>query len=141
MESGTNKTQEITLEEVITRKTKDQDLMYLVRMANFGVGVGVTLFSKGTIITGTLMSGKEYYETVASKLSEVGEFGAVLAEYYTHKAKELYTPSDDADKEMPLNFLHLKESSFFKGDGGLLKMQNSVLRIKIEEIDGHYIGN
>ncbi|CND92194.1 Uncharacterised protein [Yersinia rohdei] len=136
-----DESQESKIQEVISLKTRDSDLLYLVRMANFGVGVGVTLFSKGTIITGTLMSGKEYYETVASKLSEAGEFGAVLAEYYTHKAKELYTPSDDADKEMPLNFLHLKESSFFKGDGGLLKMQNSVLRIKIEEIDGHYVGN
>ncbi|EOX9201005.1 hypothetical protein ACPX3P_000725 [Yersinia enterocolitica] len=139
MESSTDKTQENTVEQVMARKVKDADLIYLVRMANIGYGLGVTLLTKGTMISGTLTSGKDYYETVASKISDAGEFGVALAKYYTDKIGE-YTPSDDEDKEIPLTFLHLKDFSILKGDGGFFNLKGATLRLKIEEIDGHLVG-
>lgn len=138
---NTDESQESKIQEVISHKARDNDLLYLVRMANIGVSVGITLFTKGSIITGVLMSGKNYYETIGSKMADAGEYGVQLAEYYTRNGKELYTPSDDPDKEIPLNFLHLKEISVLNGAGNFIKIKDVCLRIKIEEIDGHYVGN
>ncbi|END6102915.1 gas vesicle protein [Yersinia enterocolitica] len=128
------------IQEVISYKMKDADLMYLASIANVGAGITITLFTKGIIISGTLTSGKEYYNSVASNLVNIGELGSQVAEYFSNAGKTLYTQDDNNSKELPLNFLHLKQFATHKNDGGLVHRTGSLLRVKIEEIDGYYLG-
>ncbi|CNF49138.1 hypothetical protein [Yersinia mollaretii] len=128
------------IQDVISHKIKDADLLYLASIANVGAGITITLFIKGTIISGTLTSGKEYYKSIASNLASTGGLGIQVAEYFSNAGKTLYTQDDNDSKELPLNFLHLEQFATHKNDGGLVYRTGSLLRIKIEEIDGYYLG-
>lgn len=128
---------EINLQSVVSHKIRDNDLVLLVRMANIGVEIGITLLSKGIMISGLLVSGKSYYEDCVKKLSAVGRTGEDISVYFS-ETKELYEPSDD--KEVPLNFLHLKDAVILTGQNRT-SYNTAIFRIKIEEIDGFFIGN
>ncbi|HAC7850952.1 TPA_asm: hypothetical protein G0E33_08695 [Salmonella enterica] len=128
---------EMELQNVVSHKIKDRDLVLLVRMANAGVEIGITLLSKGVMISGLLVSGKSYYEDCVKKMSAAGSTGQGISEYFS-QAQELYEPSED--KEIPLNFLHLKDAVILTGQNRT-SYNGAIFRIKIEEIDGFFIGN
>lgn len=128
------------LSVVHARKTIDADLSFLVNIANNqNVWTGVTLFSKGFIITGIVISGKEYYNTVADSFAK-NEIGNLYGDYFRKVAVEAYS-NDENNKLIPANFIHLKDVKISAGNGGLQPIKNGYLRLKLEEIDGHMIGS
>ena len=56
------------------------------------------------------------------------------------KGRDGYT-SPDPDFEYPNNFLHLENIKIRGGSGVIGSLSDAMLRVKIEEIDGHFIGN
>lgn len=131
---------EIEIGEVVAYKVKDEDLLFLNSIVNkFDYGIGVTLFSNGSVTTGTLISGKQYYSFVAERLKEAGSVGESLAQFFENKGATSYT-SDDPDFLYPNNFLHLENVHIRQDNGRMAALNNAMLRIKIEEIDGHMIG-
>lgn len=130
-------------QEVVARKMVDADLIFLVEIANkFGAWTGVTLFTKGIVITGLIISGKEYYEKVADSFGPKDENKVSVGDYFRNVSDSLYTNGDGADEtEFPTNFMHLKDVKVSAGSGGLTPYNNAFLRVKIEEIDGHIIGS
>lgn len=130
------------IENVLARKMRDADLVFLAQIANnINFGMGITLFCKGTLITGTTISGKEYYESVAASFGPQSSGEGSIADYFSKTAENVYTEKKDTpDYEIPLNFIHLKNVAFSSGNGQFIPYNGAFLRLKIEEIDGHIIG-
>lgn len=125
------------IQSVTALKMIDSDLLALVRAANVGAEIGITLLSKGVVISGLLTSGKNYYEDCQKKLSGAGPIGEAIGSYF-NAAKTHYEVSEK--NVIPLNFLHLKDAVIVAGQNRSA-FENSIFRIKIEEIDGFFIGN
>ncbi|WP_380180984.1 gas vesicle accessory protein GvpU [Kalamiella sp. sgz302252] len=127
---------------VFASKMRDADLNFIANIASkLGVGLGVTLFVKGALVTGNTISGKEYYEQIVEFFGETqeGSVEQAIANYFKRTGEAYYTPEDD-EASVPLNFLHLKDVSFRLGSEQFSQHKNGLLRIKIEEIDGFMLG-
>lgn len=127
---------------VFASKMRDADLNFIANIASkFGVGLGVTLFVKGALVTGNTISGKEYYDKIVALFGDVedGSTEQAVANYFKRTGEEYYTPTDD-ESSVPLNFLHLQDVSFRLGSEKFSHHKNGLLRIKIEEVDGFMLG-
>lgn len=121
------------------RKTKDADLVFLVKIVNkTHASIGLTLFFNGLIITGQLISGKTYYEHVSDRMKEVGDAGIALSGYFSDSAENVYSPTEKEDA--PTNFMHLKDVKVRSDSGGINALNEAFLRMKVEEVSGHIIG-
>jgi hypothetical protein len=88
--------------------------------------VDVTLFLKGTIVTGTIMSSQEYYKNAGME--------ELSAKFFV----------SDAERQMLEErlFLHLKNAQFFMGTQSLYPNggEGFVWRGRLTEIDGFVLG-
>jgi hypothetical protein len=121
-----------------------------------GAPLGITLMMKGIIITGTLMSEKEYLDTLSDMLqSQVREALASLPEDdrkiaeqafdFRELTEDLYPDEgDDDDDDMPetLFFLHLKNPLVVTPQPsiGFSSGPFPVMRIRLTHIDGWMLG-
>lgn len=124
---------ERNLQEVISSKVRDNVLLNIVHLVNTGeITLGITLFCKGTVIAGDVIPGNEYFSMMAD---ECAEKSTVLEKLYTDVGKEFYS-----QEEPPLNYIHLK-NVMVKGAGAdFSPFNNGLLRMRIDEIDGHIVG-
>jgi len=134
------------LQSVEARKLRDNDLLFLANLVNRSeAGVDLTLLVSGTLITGTLISGKKYYTLMQDKFSSFSQnsYGSLVKEYFADVC-EVYTPqpenAGDENNEIPLNFIHLEEVAMQTGNGGFSSINGALLRLKIEEVDGYIMG-
>lgn len=114
---------------------KDQALCTLVKAANAGAEFGVTLVFDGQVVSGDLISGKAYCEAMNEYfLSSSGskEVLGFLAGYFQEMGENSYTKDDLGD--IPLNYLHLKNSAFLKGDGSFLATSGAFFRVAIDRV-------
>ncbi|MBJ9011226.1 type 1 periplasmic-binding domain-containing protein [Citrobacter koseri] len=131
---------ELEINEVLACKVKDEDLTFLNMMVNrFDFSLGITLIVKGSVISGQLIAGKKYYELTAENLKAVGSVGESLSQYFERKGTIGYT-STDPDFAYPNNFLHLEKVFIRQDNGQMGALNNALLRVKIEEIEGHILG-
>ncbi|HAU5602429.1 TPA: gas vesicle protein [Citrobacter koseri] len=129
------------MKSVVACKIQDEDLLQLNDVVNrVDFGLGLTIFVKGSVISGSLISGKKYYTALAGKLKESGEVGTALAVYFDQKAESQYTKTSD-DFIFPNNFLHIDQVEIRRDDGRMGQLNGGMLRIKIEEIEGYILGN
>lgn len=133
------------IQEVYSRTTRDSNLIFLVNTVNkFDFEMGITIFVKGSVITGQLISGLKYHRYIEASLASAGTAGEALSGYFKQTAENLYTPTKNENGEyndIPCNYIHLNNVSIQTGNGGFNKMNNAYLRISLEEIDGHIIGS
>lgn len=123
------------LSEVISRGIRDSSLMHLVHCANYGVGVDVTVVTGGQVIAGELVSGKEYAEKTASNYRSADAEDGIkesLAKFFDNLALDYQT---DEDNQIPLNFLHIKNPAYMRGDGRWATITDSILRVAIDKVE------
>lgn len=128
--------EEKEIQEVVSHGIVDASIIHLVNCANFGLGVDVTIVTGGQVIAGELVSGKFYAETTAEKFRNANadeEYREVLAEFFDELAND-YRGEDG--HQIPINYLHIKNPAYLKGDGNWLTIHESVLRVAISKIDG-----
>lgn len=133
-------------------------LSYLVSsLVNLGgAPVGITLLIKGTVLSGTLMSEREYLDTLSNLMQQqVRDALASLPKQDREMAEEAFDfrdlaedfyPDDDEDDEdsgpEPLVFLHLRNPMVISPQpvvsfgSGLFP----VMRIRLSSIDGWMLG-
>lgn len=115
---------------------KDAILIWLVENCNqTNAPLGITLLIGGSIVTGTLISGKSYIDGVASELNEAGEY--VVAKYYREFGEEVYEDSSPEDEQVIPEMIHLKDAQILNG---AMVRNIGWWRGKISSIDGHSIG-
>jgi hypothetical protein len=126
-------------QEVISRSIYDQDLEYLVNVVErANIDIGVTLLVKGLLVSGMLVSNKKYYTQVGDDLQSAGGIGASVAEYFTKRAESFDVEKPEYSEP---SFMNLIKVSFLKGDGHMGSMKGACLRLKIEEVDGYFLGS
>jgi hypothetical protein len=133
----------------------------LVNMA--GAPVGITLLVKGTILTGTLISEREYLEELSDMLqaqirrslmsaTEDERRAAEAAFDLTDFVEDFYPDPDDDDEDedsfpspgfAPLFHLHLKDPVVISPQPavGFTDGLFSVMRIRLSNIDGWMLGS
>lgn len=126
---------------VISQTQKDNALCRLVYIANAGAGIGITLMVEGQVVYGDLMSGKDYCQAMHDCLTSANgpvEINELMANGFKEMGEEYY--STEHLNEIPLNYLHLRNVAYLKGDGGLLIVNGSPLRVAIEKVSAFAVG-
>ncbi|WP_409293114.1 gas vesicle accessory protein GvpU [Peribacillus sp. SCS-37] len=116
--------------------TKDNILEFLVQAANkHDFELDITLNVKGAVITGTMISAKEYF----SSLSETFEDGNDIAQAISEQMAQAGESSQKENSEA--NFIHMKEAKVYCGDSKPTPSKGKILwRGKLAEIDGFFLG-
>ena len=122
---------------VETSAGKDSILEFFVQASNkHAFSLDITLNVKGAVITGTLVSAKEYF----NELSETFEDGSDVAQ----KLSEELTKAGEAVDESSMaeaHYIHLKNTKVYCGDSKATPSRGKVLwRGKLSEIDGFFLG-
>lgn len=118
--------------------------------------LGITLLVKGVLITGTLMSEREYLATLSRTLqTQVRRFTADMnpeerkaaeAAFDLTDLTEDHYPEDDDEQDdvemSAITHIHLREPVLVTGQGAVGMMQGAlpVMRIRIANIDGWMLG-
>ncbi|MBB6021423.1 hypothetical protein HNR77_002518 [Paenibacillus sp. JGP012] len=121
----------------LTSVDRDFTLENLVRFANIGYSVSITLNVNGTLISGLLTSGKDYMETVAQSFEGVSKQGDTLASVYRGISESMYSGEALPLSDLSLEFVHLKEAVIFQGN---TDFNVGYWRGKINSVDGFSIG-
>lgn len=118
-------------------QTKDSILEFFVEASNkHGFSLDITLNMKGSVVTGTTISAKEYFETLSEKFEDGKDIAQELSQQLT-KAGEAAEESNEGGA----NFIHLKNTHIYCGDSQPTPSKGKILwRGKLDEIDGFFLG-
>jgi hypothetical protein len=127
----------------------DWFLAQLVGWANeFGIEQGITLAVGGAVISGQLISGKRFFEELATFVMSSGgnatdELKKALAESIKQWTVIYNQPEGTADDSAPPvpTYIHLRNALWIYPDGRFLPANHGVLwRGKLAAIDGFCLG-
>ena len=122
----------------------DWFLQKLVALANGqGLEFGVTLYVNGQIISGTLISGKQYFETFGDLFSDAWPYEnkEVIKDGFLANA-EIYKKQNHDDPTPPSQYVHLKDTRIITANGNLPSSGNAgvLWRGKINSASGFNLG-
>jgi hypothetical protein len=170
MEATTNDGSAVATEPVTSSPTgtdPDWFLQQLVDMANHNtLGFPVTLHVGGVTVSGTIISGRKYFESWAAevsaalnfpnadpeavtKLKEVvrdqfGRLGAIYPEARsdgdTAEAGGEAQESEYERAKNPPSFIHLADARFFLGSNWVPTNRSVLWRGRISEVEGWFLG-
>lgn len=119
-------------------------LAYVVGLAERGCSMGITVTSGGMMLTGNVISGRQYFELLGASFKGANTQGAVdLREVLSSSFdgfKDIY-PSSDAlpeDYVAQPSFLHLKDAKFLAGSS--ISRGGALWRIKLADVSGFTLG-
>ena len=122
---------------------RDWFLQQLVSLANRGTGVQVTLVVGGSMVSGTLIGGKQYFEGVGKTLASAtvndaggfsGDLQKQIASSYAGLGEQAYAEERPA---MSLGFVHLRDASVWHGE---THTPHSLWRVRLSAVDGFSLG-
>ncbi|WP_061810582.1 gas vesicle accessory protein GvpU [Rossellomorea vietnamensis] len=116
---------------------KDSILEFFVQASNkHDFSLDITLNVKGAVVTGTLVSAKEYFDS----LSETFEDGSDIAQKLSEElAKAGESVQENQSSEA--HFIHLKNAKVYCGDSKPTPSKGKIMwRGKLNEIDGFFLG-
>lgn len=134
--------------------THDSMLEFLVKLASTaGLSTPVTLTVGGTLVSGRIAGGEEYFKEVAKRVragqgqAETLEVTAGIYDAYAEKYAEWYplrsegADSDEEDEsdETPISFIHLLDAHIFAQ--GAAPIELGQWRGLLSSIDGWTVGN
>lgn len=116
---------------------KDSILEFFVQASNkHDFQLDITLNVSGAVITGTLVSAKEYFDSLSETFEDGSEVAQKLSEELA-KAGE----SVDENQGSEAHFIHLKNTKVYCGDSKPTPSKGKIMwRGKISEVDGFFLG-
>ncbi|UGY23157.1 hypothetical protein HU675_0035160 [Bradyrhizobium septentrionale] len=120
-------------------------LAFLVGWAEQGLTMGVTVTVEGTVITGEIIGGREYFQAIASIMrqanyqgtSQEQNFGTVVGDAI-EGFKQIYPEKQPEDYVAQPGYLHLKNAKFLLGDK--LTTKGAPWRIDLAKISAFTFG-
>jgi len=107
-------------------------------------GLPVTLSINGMLVSGTIISAKKYFSTMAQTLATSiygDEKSATRAEFEQNIADMPKTPDGELPLAEELQFIHLRDAKFLAAGGESMNVTSSVLwRGRISKIAGWSFG-
>lgn len=126
----------------------DDHLQTIVKLLNlssdFGISVGITIYTATGIITGQLISSNAYFKKFGETF--VGAFAAKFPENEWSALKDYYelrssVKHDDDDEYQPRpQFIHLDEATLLRENGAPLMTPGTLWRGKISSVIGFTMG-
>lgn len=125
---------------------EDWFLQTLVDLANKSpFAVDITLHVGGTLVSGTLASGKDYFEGFSRELESMTKEAAMgrLLRLGFSAYQIIYEQEAEVSADVPLeSYIHLRNPKFFNTAGGSLHSeQGTWWRGRISEVQGFILGN
>ncbi len=116
---------------------KDNILEFFVQAANKrNFSLDLTLNVKGAVITGTMVSAKEYFNTLSEILEDGNEIAQAVSEQLG-KAGE----GAEANPDSEAYYIHMKNAKVYCGDSKPTPSKGEILwRGKLTEVDGFFLG-
>ncbi|WRP06534.1 gas vesicle accessory protein GvpU [Rossellomorea aquimaris] len=116
---------------------KDSILEFFVQATNkHDFSLDITLNVNGAVITGTLVSAKEYFDS----LSETFEDGSEVAQKLSEELAKAGEAIDD-NQSAEAHFIHLKNTKVYCGDSKPTPSKGKIMwRGKLSEVDGFFLG-
>ncbi|WP_191559723.1 gas vesicle accessory protein GvpU [Metabacillus idriensis] len=117
--------------------SKDSVLEFFVKASNkHDFSLDITLNVKGSVISGTMVSAKEYFDA----LSETFEDGSEIAQELSEQLS-IASESVESNGDAEAHFIHLKNTKVYIGDSKSTPSKGQILwRGKLKEIDGFFLG-
>ncbi|WP_043930208.1 gas vesicle accessory protein GvpU [Bacillus sp. EB01] len=118
-------------------ETKDTVLELFVQAANnHSFNLDITLNVKGAVITGTIISAKEYFESLSETVEDGSDVAEKLSEMLSNAAESV-----GSESQAEASYIHLKNANVYVGDSKPTPSKGDILwRGKLSEIDGFFIG-
>jgi hypothetical protein len=118
-------------------KMKDNILEFFVQAANkHNFSLDITLNVKGAVITGTMVSAKEYFNILSEILEEGNEIAQAVSEQLGKAGEEA-----EANPDSEAYFIHVKNTKVYCGDSKPTPSKGEILwRGKLTEVDGFFLG-
>ena len=115
-------------------------------------GFGITLFVGGAAISGTLVSGREYFAGVADQIKRTADspeelewFSDLLSNFFGEVASTVYGPRDDDAEEKPkervIAFIHLRDARVFRPGEEPMPLPGMWWRGRLDRVDGFTMGS
>lgn len=137
------------LEAVISVPPTDAVLELLVTLSEYGVHLPVTLFVKGIIITGNVISFEAYMNRTTDGIrGSINSSG--MDEENFKELTEIIADSFDrirtgflqhADENTKRELIHLENVRMFNQNGNLVNLSDALWRGALGSIDGWILGN
>ncbi|MGX5792086.1 gas vesicle accessory protein GvpU (plasmid) [Staphylococcus equorum] len=116
--------------------SKDDILEAFVEVANKdGFTLDISLLVNGAIVSGTLVSAKDYFKSLSKSFKKGNDVAQELS-------KELANASDSADSnDAEVQYIHLKDTRIYLGDSKSTPSTGETLwRGKLNEVDSFFLG-
>ncbi|MGD6992576.1 gas vesicle accessory protein GvpU [Sutcliffiella horikoshii] len=116
---------------------KDSILEFFVQAANsYNFSLDISLNVNGAVISGTLISAKDYFETMSETFEDGNEIAQKISEQLAATGE-----SFESSKGAEANFIHLKNTKVYCGDSKPTPSEGKILwRGKLSEVDGFFLG-
>lgn len=122
---------------------RDRDFMVqnLVVTAELGVNFPVTLYTAAGLISGTVISGKQFLDELEKQLTGQGttSHSAEVARAWINNYREVYSETRGEDDPQP-NLIHLSNAQLFVGGVATPTNGGVPWRGKIESVIGFHFG-
>ncbi len=123
----------------------DVFLQFLVNLVNNGgqlKSIGVTLQMGGMLVSGSIVSGAEYFDRFAESFADsLSDMDATARQSVRHSLAELGDVFRLPQPAEPLpNYIHLADALFFTADGTPIAGQPTLWRGRSSAVDGFILG-
>ncbi|WP_183005939.1 gas vesicle accessory protein GvpU [Achromobacter sp. UMC71] len=123
----------------------DVFLQFLVNLVNNGgqlQSIGVTLQMGGMLVSGSIVSGAEYFDRFAESFADsLSDMDATARLSVRHSLAELGDVFRLPQPAEPLpNYIHLADALFFTADGTPIAGQPTLWRGRSSAVDGFILG-
>ncbi|ALC88584.1 gas vesicle protein GvpU [Bacillus sp. FJAT-18017] len=116
---------------------KDTVLELFVQAANnHGFNLDITLNVKGAVVTGTIISARDYFESLSGTVEDGSDVAEKLSDMLSNAGE-----SAGSESQPEANYIHLKNANVYVGDSKPTPSKGDILwRGKLSEVDGFFIG-
>ena len=115
----------------------------LVRLANDGLGLAVTLYIEGSVITGVLMSGMDYFAYFSEQYAAASREDDDLPDMLRKAMdcyKEVYADTRRPGPDWPPQYIHLKAACYISSRGPMPVGHDLVWRGRLSAVSGYSLG-
>jgi hypothetical protein len=123
----------------------DLMLSTLIRLAEAGFSTNITLFVKGNIISGDLISTKEYVRILEEELRNSHQINRESDNVYKifdllfDQVGNVFSENIQEASDKPIMVLHINNARYKSGDTWSNKL-NNVIRVNLNSVDGFFWG-
>ncbi|MGP1909674.1 gas vesicle accessory protein GvpU [Metabacillus sp. JX24] len=120
-----------------TASSKDSVLEFFVGASNkHGFALDITLNVNGAVVSGTMISAKEYFDTLSETFEDGSEVAQNLSEQLSRASESI-----EENGSGEAHFIHLKNTKVYIGDSKSTPSKGQIIwRGKLSEVNGFFLG-